>query len=664
MIVPMKKFSFLVYHREYEKFLHDLQDLGVLHIIQKESGELEDEELRKKYKISQQLKDSINFLEKRGVEEKDEQGSKDAIHVLDELDEMLHNKEQYLQKLSVLKKELNLIEPWGEFQWDIIENLRKKNIRTRFFTSSIRKFEEEIKDKYYAEPINQIGGNIYFVLIELTEENTDIDAEEIRLPDKTLGKIQGDIEKVQEILEKTEKLFDKYAAKYLELLQNTRTRLINELSFEKVILNTQKEAEDKLMILEGWVPDDKADELVKYLNFSGVYFESSKPDISEIPPIKLKNNKFARLYEVIGELYTFPDYQELDLTPFFAPFYMLFFGFCLGDLGYGLIITLGTIYGLFKVQQKLKPLLKLGMYLGIATSVMGAVGGTVFGINLIDTGYTLNSHSIETLKPILPAETESKILSLLDVRYGKKDEFVKGLENILDKKELKSYQSEIIKHAASDYPFLNSFRYLLLDSNSLMALALLLGYIQVLFGMFIKAANKARMYGFKHSVSQLGWNVIVMIAIPALGLGYANIIDKDLANKVFLVAGIAGGIPALFYNSPGKNPLLNLGVGLWDTYQTASGLLGDVLSYIRLFALGISSAILGNVFNTLALTLSPDIIVVKQLVIILILLFGHGLNFFMAALGSFVHPLRLTFVEFYKNAGFVGGGKKYEPFRK
>lgn len=664
MIVPMKKFSFLVYHREYEKFLRDLQDLGVLHIIQKESGELEDEELRKKYKVTQQLNDCINFLEKRGVEEKDEQGTKDAIQVLGELNDMLEDKEQYLQKLSALKKELSLIEPWGEFQWDTIENLRKRNIRIRFFTSSIRKFEEEIKDKYYVEAINQIGGNIYFVLIELAKENTDIDAEEIQLPDKTLGKIQSDIEKVQEILEKTEKLFDKYATKYLELLRETKNRLVNELSFEKVILNTQKEAEDKLMLLEGWVPDDKADELIKYLGSSGVYFESSKPDISETPPIKLKNNKFARLYEVIGELYTFPDYQELDLTPFFAPFYMLFFGFCLGDLGYGLLITLGTIYGLFKVQPKLKPLLKLGMYLGIATSVMGAVGGTVFGINLIDTGYTLNQHSIETLTPILPAETSSKIISLQDVHYQKKDDFVKGLESVLAPEELKSYKSEIIKHTASDYPFLNSFRYLLLDSNSLMALALLLGYIQVLFGMFIKAANKARMYGFKHAISQLGWNIIVMIAIPAFGLGYANIIDKGLANKVFVIAGIAGGIPALFYNSPGKNPLLNFGVGLWDTYQTASGLLGDVLSYIRLFALGISSAILGNVFNTLAITLSPDIIVVKQLVIVLILLFGHGLNFFMAALGSFVHPLRLTFVEFYKNAGFVGGGKKYEPFRK
>lgn len=95
-----------------------------------------------------------------------------------------------------------------------------------------------------------------------------------------------------------------------------------------------------------------------------------------------------------------------------------------------------------------------------------------------------------------------------------------------------------------------------------------------------------------------------------------------------------------------------------------TGLLGDTLSYIRLFALGISSAVLGLVFNDLAMNMSPDVPGVKQLVMLIILLFGHSVNLFMAGLGSFVHPMRLTFVEFYKNAGFEGGGKKYRPYKK
>jgi V/A-type H+-transporting ATPase subunit I len=93
-----------------------------------------------------------------------------------------------------------------------------------------------------------------------------------------------------------------------------------------------------------------------------------------------------------------------------------------------------------------------------------------------------------------------------------------------------------------------------------------------------------------------------------------------------------------------------------------TGVLGDLLSYIRLFALGISSAILGFVFNSLALSVGTSFFGIIAMVIILVV--GHGINIFMSGLGSFVHPMRLTFVEFYKNAGFSGGGKKYQPFRK
>ena len=98
----------------------------------------------------------------------------------------------------------------------------------------------------------------------------------------------------------------------------------------------------------------------------------------------------------------------------------------------------------------------------------------------------------------------------------------------------------------------------------------------------------------------------------------------------------------------------------------ATGLLGDVLSYIRLFALGLSGGVMGLVFNELAINMGGDIgiPVVSQLVTVLILLFGHSINLFIAVLGSFVHPMRLTFVEFYKNAGFEGNGKKYRPFAR
>ena len=120
----------------------------------------------------------------------------------------------------------------------------------------------------------------------------------------------------------------------------------------------------------------------------------------------------------------------------------------------------------------------------------------------------------------------------------------------------------------------------------------------------------------------------------------------------------------LFYNTPGKNIFYDFGLSLWDTYNMATGLLGDVLSYVRLFALGLSGGILASVFNDLAAGMSPDNAVLKPIVYVLIFVAGHSINLFMNALGALVHPVRLTFVEFYQNSEFQGGGKKYNPFKR
>ena len=131
--------------------------------------------------------------------------------------------------------------------------------------------------------------------------------------------------------------------------------------------------------------------------------------------------------------------------------------------------------------------------------------------------------------------------------------------------------------------------------------------------------------------------------------------------------GIAGAglLIALFYNSPGKNPFVNLGTGLWNAYNTASGLLGDTLSYIRLFAIGLTSAILGSVFNSLAIDTTAGMNIVLRIILMLIILsVGHAMNFGLAMISSLVHPLRLVFVEYYKNAEFEDGKKPYAPFKK
>jgi V/A-type H+-transporting ATPase subunit I len=111
--------------------------------------------------------------------------------------------------------------------------------------------------------------------------------------------------------------------------------------------------------------------------------------------------------------------------------------------------------------------------------------------------------------------------------------------------------------------------------------------------------------------------------------------------------------------------LSNIGGGVWETYGMATGLLGDLLSYIRLFALGLTGGVLGGVFNSLALDMTASLPMwLRIIAMVLILLFGHGITFALSMISAFVHPMRLTFVEFFKNADFAGGGKEYDPFRK
>jgi V/A-type H+-transporting ATPase subunit I len=121
----------------------------------------------------------------------------------------------------------------------------------------------------------------------------------------------------------------------------------------------------------------------------------------------------------------------------------------------------------------------------------------------------------------------------------------------------------------------------------------------------------------------------------------------------------------LLYNSPGKNIFINIGSAIWGTYNVASGMLGDTLSYIRLFAIGLTGGILGGVFNQLGVAMTAELpVIVRIPLMLIILLVGHGMNIALCTIASLVHPIRLIFVEYFKNSGYEGGGVAYQPFKK
>lgn len=211
-----------------------------------------------------------------------------------------------------------------------------------------------------------------------------------------------------------------------------------------------------------------------------------------------------------------------------------------------------------------------------------------------------------------------------------------------------------------DWPFVQKLKELVyLDNNQMFRLSLILGAIQIMFGMILKAVNQTIQFGFKYAVATIGW--IILLLSTAFSVLFPGVMP--LGSTPHLVILCICAVMIFFYNSPGKNIFLNIGLGFWDSYNMATGLLGDILSYVRLFALGLSGGILAGVFNSLAVGMSPDNAIIGPIIMVLIFVIGHAINMFMNVLGAMVHPMRLTFVEFFKNSGYEGGGKEYKPFK-
>ena len=600
MITKMKKFTFLVYYKDYEMFLQNIRDLGVVHVAEKMQGTPDNADLQESIKLSTRITATQKFLQTLNAEVTEQKGDATrGMKALEEMEELQNEKARLTQQLQAYAKERTSLEVWGDFEPESVTRLQDAGYQINFYICTESAFQEEWINEYHATEINRVGSKIYFITVTKPGELPELEVESAKLSAYSLSSLDALCKQTEEAIAEVDKKILKVAQENMLSLQEALKETHSGIEFSKVILNTEKAVDDKLMLLQGWAPAAKEQEIVDYLETQDVYFEVASPTPEDNVPILLNNKGFFRLFEPIMKLYMLPKYNELDLTPFFAPFFMVFFGLCLGDSGYGLFMVLAvTIYRMVakNISASMKPILTLVQILGISTFFCGMLTGTFFGFNL----------------------------------YG------------------------------NDIPFFNKMRDLLfLDNQWMFNLSLILGAVQIIFGMILKAVNQAIQFGFKYSIATIGW--ILLLVSTAFAFAVPAVMPMG-GTAHLVILGIAAVMIFLF-NSPGKNIFLNIGLGLWDSYNMATGLLGDILSYVRLFALGLSGGILASVFNSLAVGMSPDNAIAGPIVMVLIFLIGHSINMFMNVLGAMVHPMRLTFVEFFKNSGYEGGGKEYKPFR-
>lgn len=603
MVKKMKKFSFLIYHNDYDVFLQDLRELGLIHVAQQvkeveHNDELEDYlDQLKKLQLSKKILQSATSNDKTEIPQNIANVDL-GYKVPQDIDNIQERITTLNQQIQVSSKELESLEPWGNFDTEIIKKLKESGYNINFFSIQKSAYKPEWEKEFNAILINESSRYNFITVTQQDNVAEQLGLEPLKLPDVSFNDLSNLIESLKDKRNKEEESLKMLSAD-IPSIDAAIIDLESKISLKNVVLNTSRVADDKLMLMQGWAPAEKESKIESYLQSKDAYYEVSDPKPEDDVPIQLKNNKFFKLFEPITKLYMLPKYNELDLTAYFAPFFMIFFGLSLGDVGYGLFLFLvatgAKMWKKSTMGDSLKSTLSLVQVLGVSAFFCGILTGGFFGIQL----YDLNTSFTHKLK---------------DKVY--------------------------------------------FDNDMMFNLALILGGVQVIFGMVLKVFNRSIQFGYVYGISTIGWIILLLsFIISALFPTFL-----PMGGTVHLIILGISAIAIFFINSPGKNIFLNLGLGLWDTYNMATGLLGDILSYVRLFALGLSGGILATVFTDLAVGMSPDIMILGPLVTILIFVVGHAINIFMNTLGAIVHPMRLTFVEFFKNSEFSGGGQKYQPF--
>lgn len=592
MIEKMMKYSFVLYHLDYNNFLTRLQDLGMVHLVR--SCEDKSPELVQNRDLMTEYAEVVKYLTKLNSTSPKISINLPTKALLNKINGAREERESLVRHEETLKKNIRELLPWNHFDYELVRRIKESGIGIDFHYCLKNHFKPEWEQQYAISVIGERSGLLYFVVL-YTGDSPALEADTFSFHQHTLQEFETDQTETLSKIKDIDEYLQNVAPAALEAFETEIRRLGSEYDYVDATLQGVSEADAHLRILSGWIPASKEAALKQFILAENVIHFSSPAQISDDPPVSLKNGWFARLFEPISKMYMLPKYGEFDLTPFLAPFFMLFFGFCNADIGYGIAIIAIALFMRWKSKNDtVKGFMSLILLFGIASVIMGFVVGSLMGYDL---------------------------------------------------KELPGIGEKI----------------LIRNNDQIFNFALLLGVIQILFGIGISAVKKMHQSGFVHGLTPIG----TFLFIGALSFFGAAQLGTDIsAVAPYLKYPMWGGLALiLLFNQPGKNPIINILGGFWLLYNIVTGFFGDILSYIRLFALGVSSAILGFVVNSIGAQMSGTP-VIGPIIFIVFMLFGHGLNLALGGLSGFVHPMRLTFVEFFKNAAFEGPGTPYKPFAK
>ena len=585
----MTKYDFILLSGDMDDFLKKLQSAGVVDITR--SVKPIDDKSETLSQRAETLRQALKLL--KGVEESQPETLK-SVNPADDVISIHRNRNELQERIALLEKEAEANRPWGQFENNTFERIGQLGLKMHFHKVKTSLFDEDWKEQYNISVISTDESYTYFVVLSESEDYA-FPLKEEPAPTRSYTAVENEITKLNNELEIDERRLRELKSREGDIRAELN-KTISDLDLYLANASGTKAAENYITVMEGFAPSENDETLRQMLDKEPVFYLVDKAQEVDNPPIKLRNNKFVSMFEVLTDMYGRPKYGEFDPTVWISVFFMLFFAFCMGDAGYGLVL-IGVGLALKKVLDKLTPLV---ITLGIATTVIGFFFHTFFSTDMLEWSF-------------LPDAVKSIMLP-----------------------------SQIA------------------GFDGTMVLAILIGIVHICLAMIVKTYQSTKKKGFLNSLGTWGWTLLIVGGVIVGGLALIGVINSVVTKWIIIGLGILSAIGIFLLNDIHRNPLINIGSGLWETYNTATGLLGDVLSYLRLYALGLAGAKLGEAFNAIGLQALGDG-GIGWIPFILIVVVGHVLNVAMCVLGAFVHPLRLNFLEFFKNSGYEGSGREYNP---
>ena len=640
MIVPMKKVCLVVQNKYKEESLGKLRGIGVIHLEDKSiSSDKLTKLLEKKNKVDNAISLLSSYFDKLkknkknaknakdlSAQNKDKQYrrssdyitpdgvplSEDAVNSLERSDltsavlNYAEKRKSLQDRISMYARELTRIGEWGEFNPKDIESLSQQGVKILLYKFSKKDFAELDKGIDYIK-LREDKNSIYAAVL-----NNEIPkGEPFTLPEHSINAINNLVKLDNAEIEQIEKLFESFAER-MPVLIAERENVLKSIEFETAHAGMEvleSEAESAISWISGFVPVDELGLLKRGASENNWALAVSDPGEDDFVPTKLKNNRFSRLLRPLTNfLEVTPGYNEVDISGWFLFFFVIFFGMIFGDAAYGGLLVIVALLGILKTLKKGVPaILKLLLLLGTSNFLWGVLTCSWFGMDANDLPSFFHKISLPIISNANPNEgIVQQNLMILCFSLALIQLSIGHIIAIIRTRSLK----------------------ILGEVGSILMIIGMYGLVLVLI-----ASNEAR---------DLSEYIPMMPCVYVLGAGFL---------LSFIFSNYEGKIGKSVLDSC-KN-IISVILGIANIFS-------DIMSYIRLWAVGLAGAAIAGTINAMA---GPMIGTLAWFIFGLVLvLFGHGLNLVLNALSVLVHGVRLNTLEFSSHVGLNWAGKPYKPF--